>query len=119
MRNYAPAPHLLLHYQRRGQQNPQCLRPILAMLPCRQWLAASKEEASKLPRAALSCRLCKGVLMLGPASLRQHLDSKKHLARLKRKAEGFEPVFLAMGAQVFTKLPWSLSPTQSIGLRSL
>lgn len=67
---------------------------------CRKWLSASKEEAAKLPRAALACRLCKGVLMLGPASLRQHLGSRKHLARQKRKAEDYEPVFLAIGSQV-------------------
>ena len=38
--------------------------------------------------------------MLGPASLRQHLDSKKHQTRQKRKAEDYEPIHLAIGGQV-------------------
>lgn len=38
--------------------------------------------------------------MLGPASLRNHLASKKHLHRQKRKAEGYEPVYLATGNKV-------------------
>ena len=79
---------------------------------CRRWLAASKEDAASLPKAALACRLCKGVLMLGPASLRQHLHSKRHLARQKRRAEDYEPVILAIGSQVETtstpSTKWSL-----------
>lgn len=41
--------------------------------------------------------------MLGPASLRQHLESKRHLARQKRKAEDYEPVILAIGSHVRTE----------------
>lgn len=60
-----------------------------------QWLAASKTDAANLPRGVLSCRLCKGTLLLGPVSLRQHLGSKRHEARVKHKAADYEPICLA------------------------
>ena len=44
--------------------------------------------------------------MLGPASLRQHIESKKHLGRLKRKAEDYEPICIATGQQVMHVSAW-------------
>lgn len=41
--------------------------------------------------------------MLGPASLRQHLNSKKHVTRQKHKPEDYEPVILAVGSQAGKK----------------
>lgn len=74
--------------------------PSSGLLCHRQWLSAHKEQAAELPRAALACRLCKGVLLLGPDSLRQHLESKKHRARRGKRGQDFEPICFAAAIMV-------------------
>lgn len=48
---------------------------------CRNWLVAKKAEQVK--GKPLTCIACKGVLLLNGESLKQHINSKKHLKQLK------------------------------------
>lgn len=87
----------------RYQLNTFVVPPETPFVYRRQWLQGVKQDALGNLHGPLACRLCKGVLILGPASLKQHLASKKHIQRTKRKRDDYEPICHAKQLKVCHK----------------